>query len=110
MEKRGKISIVSEPTSVNVLKLAKDKYKTAAPLNAKRITMKQVNDAIQKVYPTVFLVKDKNYFFIASDDHDMGMRIAGLYQSSIPVYRLNELTIERWVEEVKALLEAKQRY
>jgi hypothetical protein len=91
---------------MDFIKLAKDKYLHGATLNTKKITLKQVNAAIDKVHPKVFLVKDKNYFFIASDDEQMGLKIAGLYQASIYVSRLNELPIERWVSEVTKLLES----
>lgn len=95
---------------MNYIKLAKDKYYNAPLVNKKRITLKQVNDAIQKVYPTVFLVKDRNYFFIASDDNEWGLKIAGLYQSSIYVAKLNQLTIDQWVDEVKVLFENKTHF
>lgn len=91
----------------NFVKIAKDRYLKGGKLNAKRITMKQVNAAIEKEFPTVFLVKDKNYFFIASDNNEWGLRIAGLYQTSIHVARLNEMTVEEWVEDVRRLFKEK---
>ena len=91
----------------NLLKMAKDKYTNGVVLNAKRITMNQVNEAIQKEFPTVFLVKDNGYFFIASDDKEWGLKIAGLYQTSIYTAKLNYQPIERWVEDVRQLINNK---
>ena len=70
----------------------------------KRITIAQVNRAIGEKFPDVFLAKGEGYFYIASDNEEMGLRIAGLYTTSIPVYKLNEQTIEGWVRDVELLL------
>lgn len=86
---------------MNLLKYAKEKYKGK---KGKRITLKQVNAAIEKEFPKVFLVKDNGYFFIASDDNETGLKLAGFYQTSIYVAKLTQLTIEQWVREVKLLM------
>lgn len=94
----------------NLFKKAKDRYLKGGKLNAKRVNMKQVNRAIQKEFPTVVLVKANNYFFIASDDKEWGLKIAGLYQQSVHVARLNELTLEQWVNEVRCLFNEDKRH
>lgn len=72
--------------------------------NAYAKTLKQINKAIGEKYPGVFLVKGKGYFYIASDEEEMGLRIAGLYQSGIYVYRLSSYKVEEWVREVGYML------
>lgn len=83
---------------------ARAKYNTGK-LNAKRITMKQVNEAIGAKYPGVFLVKGKGYYYIASDEDKQALYIASLYQTSVYVSKLNQLTVEQWVSSVDALME-----
>jgi hypothetical protein len=73
-------------------------------LKRKQHTLAMVNKAIQAKYPTIMLVKGEGYFYIASNDDEMGLKIAGLYTSSIPVYSINQLSIEKWVAEVDQLV------
>lgn len=74
-------------------------------LKRKQHTLAMVNKAIQAKYPTIMLVKGEGYFYIASDDDDMGLKIAGLYSSGIyGSFKINDLSIERWVAEVDQLV------
>lgn len=52
----------------------------------------------------VILCKDNGYFFIASDDSEMAVRIASLPETSIYRNSFNDDTIEGWVWEIKRLL------
>lgn len=71
-----------------------------------RITMKKVNEAINKAFPHVFLVRHNwpQYFYIASDEDNTSLKIAGMYQTSIHVAQLNTYSVEGWVEQVTALI------
>ncbi len=71
--------------------------------NISKFSLKTLNLAIQKEIPNVFLVKGNGYFYIASNDQDLALKIAGLNQSGIYVSRLNELSIDRWIKEIYQL-------
>lgn len=87
----------------NYIKLAKDRYKSA-PLNKKRITLKTVNKAIHAEFPDISLVKGEGYFYLIPDN-DKGLELIGSHPStSIYVYKLNELTVEQWLEDVRAVI------
>lgn len=64
----------------------------------------EVNKAIAVAHPGVFLVRGDGYHYIASNDKEMGLKIASLYTSSIPVYSVTFLSVEDWVEQVRMLL------
>lgn len=72
-----------------------------------QITIDQVEQAIQKLYPHVGLWydSDHNYFFIYSDHPVIGLWVAGLYQASIYVADLDYMTVEQWVESVRMLFD-----
>ena len=70
-------------------------------------SLKRLNQKIDKIYPGVFLVKGDGYFYVASDDEKMALKIAGLYQSGIYVCHLTHQSEERWIEDVKRLMEQK---
>lgn len=70
----------------------------------KRITLKAVNAAIAKEFPNVQLFKGEGCFYIFSEHPETALKIAGLYQCGIYVYRLGDFPLERWVQEVKQLL------
>lgn len=73
-------------------------------LSRKAKNLKEVNREIHRIFPTVNLVRGNGYFYIASDDDEMGLKIAGLFTTSIPVCYLHEQTIEQWVKDVKYLM------
>lgn len=53
------------------------------------LTFKEVNEALQKLYPNVKLVQGNGYLYITSDDDETSYWIAGMYTTSIPVCKLN---------------------
>lgn len=61
------------------------------------ISIKTVNNAIKKLGGKVELVKGVGYFYFWSDD------VAFVDGSSVYVYRINDLTLEQWIEEYKSL-------
>ncbi len=67
-------------------------------------TITQVNKAIAAKFPHVFLVRGKGYYYIASNDEATGLKIAGLYTSSIGVFSIKHQTVEAWVKDVETLL------
>lgn len=72
------------------------------------ITLQDVNAALQPHYPGIEVVENKTeagstYFYIYSDDDELGLKIAGLYASSIYVSRIDIMTIEQWIEAVNLL-------
>jgi len=71
-----------------------------------RITLNQVNKAIAAKFPGVELVKGNGYFYVAPTDYnsEMAQKIAALYQQGIYVYRLNDMSIDKWVESVEFTL------
>lgn len=71
------------------------------------ISLKRLNEKIDKIYPVVFLVKGEGYFYITSDDNEVGLKLAGFYQTSIYVCHLNHQSEEKWIEDVKRLMEQK---
>jgi len=61
------------------------------------------NKILQEKYPDILLVKGNGYFYIASDDKELGLKIAGLYSSSIYTNSLSDVTKEMllsWVDEL----------
>jgi hypothetical protein len=70
-------------------------------------SLQQVNKALQEKFPGIFLTRGKGYYYIWSDDETIQLKLAGLYTTSIPVYSIKEQTVERWIEDVKELLEQK---
>jgi hypothetical protein len=72
-------------------------------LNRKAKNLAEVNKAIQAKFPKVELVRGRGYYYIASEDDEMGLKIAGLYTTSIPVAFLHQQTIQGWVNSVEYL-------
>lgn len=62
-----------------------------------RLTLAKVNKHIQTKYPLIQLIKGNGYFYIASDDDAMVLKLAALYTTSIPVYAINHLTLGGWI-------------
>ena len=67
-------------------------------------TLKQVNKAIQKKVGNVILCKSEGYFFVSSDDSEMGLNLASLETTSIYVCHLNHQSVEQWVEDVRQIV------
>lgn len=58
-----------------------------------RVTIKKVNEAIKKLGGSAELVKGEGYFYFAGGDCEE-WNSTGVY-----VYTINELSLERWIEE-----------
>lgn len=74
-----------------------------------RLTIRILNEAIQEKWPHVKLAKGKGYFYVYSDEADMGLKLAGLYTTSIDVDKINLMSLDRWVSEVEYVLRDKWR-
>lgn len=61
-----------------------------------RVTLNKVTEAIRRLGNEDELVKGNGYFYFA------GPTAAGFYSQSVYVYRLNDLTLDQWVEEYKS--------
>ena len=61
------------------------------------ITLRTVNKAIAH-FGDIELVKGNGYFYFVGED-------VNVWAEGVYVYRLNELSLERWIEEAKAVLE-----
>ena len=59
-------------------------------------TRAAVNKAIAHL-GKIELVKGEGYFYFIGDD-------VNVWAESVYVYRLNELTLERWIEEAKSVI------
>ena len=65
------------------------------------LTLNKVNKTLQKYDPEVELVKGNGYFYFCGGD------CSDWYTSSVYVCRLNQLSLDRWIEEYLSL---KQKY
>lgn len=70
----------------------------------KKLTLSAVNKAISELHPYIFLQKGNGYYYVASDDYETSMFLAGLFTTSIYVNKLNAYTLEYWIKEVKSIL------
>ena len=66
-------------------------------------TLKQVNRAIQKEIGNVELNKGKGYFYITSEDPEIGLKLSALFSTSIFVCHLNHQSVCEWVQDVKRI-------
>jgi len=67
-------------------------------------TLKQVNNRIQKKYPTIELIKGEGYFYIISEDDETAEKLASLYSTGIYTFALSHDSLEGWVNEVSELV------
>ena len=70
-----------------------------------RITLNNVNKAIGEKWPGVKLFKERDYFYVYSDDDKLGLQIAGLYKTSIEVNKITNASIEDWIRMVGFVLD-----
>lgn len=68
------------------------------------ITLKQVNKAIQAKWPGVGLAKGEEYFYLYGTTDEMGLKIAGFYQSGIYVHHINQMPLTAWLLSVEVLM------
>ena len=69
-----------------------------------KLTLAKVNKAIQAKHPLVKLVRGNGYYYLVSDDDDMGLKLAGLYSTSIMCNSIKDQPLERWVGDVDELM------
>ena len=68
-------------------------------------TLKALNKYIQhEVRSTLLIVKGEGYYYIASDEPETALELAGLPQTGIYVYDISHLSFEGWYIAVKDLL------
>lgn len=72
----------------------------------KKVTLRSVNTLLALIFKDVKLIKGVGYFYIASDEDEMALYIAGLPQSGIYVYKIDTLTESEWIDSVYELLSA----
>lgn len=88
----------------NYIKLAKDRYKRGAKLNNVKLRLKNVNAAIEAKFPDVELVKGAGYFYLVGKTEEMSNKLYSIQSTSIYVYKLNELTLEQWLDDVERII------
>jgi len=74
------------------------------------ITLEKVNKYIQSIYPEIELVKGKGYFYVYSDNEEIGLKLSGLYTTSISVCNIRDLNLYLWLERVEYVLNDSYRY
>jgi hypothetical protein len=70
-------------------------------------TLKKLNKNLKILYPNIQVAKGEGYFFIYSDDKYMGEFLSSKYTTSIHVNKVNDLTLNQWIEEIKLLINQK---
>jgi hypothetical protein len=68
------------------------------------ISIKQINNRIQKQIGDVQLVKGKGYFYLTSEDEGIALYLASLYSTSIFVPHLKFQSVEEWVADVENIM------
>lgn len=76
----------------------------------KRVTLKNVNAYIQTKYPVIQLIKGNGYFWVYSEDDNIGLQLAGLYTTSIDIPRITMLTEDEWLDKVEWIMTDPMRY
>ena len=66
-------------------------------------TLKQLNKIIQEQIGDILLIKGKGYFYVTSEDEEIGLRLAGLDSTSIYVCHLNQQTVSQWIDDVRQI-------
>ena len=67
------------------------------------ITLKSVNKSIKSLGYDAELIKGDGYFYFIGTD------VTEWEGSSVMVYRLNELSLDSWIEELRSLLIVKEK-
>ena len=71
-------------------------------------TLKALNKYVQhEINSALIVVKGNGYYYIASDDKDKALELAGLPQTSIYVNHVSHLSFENWYSSIISLLNAK---
>jgi hypothetical protein len=66
-------------------------------------TLKQVNQAIKKEIGNVELNKGYGYFYITSEDPEIGLKLSALFSNSIYVCHLKQQSVCEWIQDVKRI-------
>jgi len=66
-------------------------------------TLKQVNQAIKKEIGNFELRKGNGYFYVISEDPNIGLKLASLFSTSIFVCHLKHQSIYEWMQDVKRI-------
>lgn len=69
------------------------------------VTLKQINKQVQHAGYNVELVSCKTYFMVVGVDDNWRDILNVLHSTSIPCFRLNQMTLERWVADVVDICE-----
>ena len=67
-------------------------------------TLNQVNKAIQRQLGNFTLQKGEGYFYLSSEDNELGLKLASLKSTSIYVCHLNHQSLEEWLKDVKGIV------
>jgi len=67
-------------------------------------TLNQVNKSIQKQIGNVILQKGDGYFYVSSEDAEIGLKLASLYSTSIYVCHLKQQSLEDWIKDVRQIV------
>lgn len=59
---------------------------------------------VDGIYPGVIVAKGEDYFYLTSYDEAVGLLLAGIYSTSIYVYKVNDLDLAGWERVVRNLL------
>jgi hypothetical protein len=51
------------------------------------------------------VVRGRGYYYWVSDDPQIDLKLAGMYSNNIGVYNATQLSMERWKEELKDVLD-----
>jgi len=72
-------------------------------------SISELNKYISKFWPKVKVAKGKYYYYLYSDDNEIGKKISTLYSSEIQgMWPLTAFTFEQWKQSIQHALDDKQ--
>ena len=75
-----------------------------------RVTAKQISKAIFEKYNIVVSVsRGGDCYHFYSEDESTDLRLASWPSTTVPVYRLNHLSVDQWVEHFTGLMESAEK-
>jgi hypothetical protein len=70
-----------------------------------KLGLPQIRKSIQKeVDPRLTLIRGKGYYYFASDDYELSLKLSSLETTSVYVYRISDLTKKQWIEEAQEIM------
>jgi hypothetical protein len=78
-------------------------------MKSQRLTINKINARIQERFSGIKLTRGKGYFYLYSDDEVLALKLAALHTTTISVYSLNQVTMDRWMEFVEYVLKDSER-